>query len=111
MDNLTIAIAKCIKKALEELYDIKIEIKKPNDIILNKKKLAGILTESISQGEIVKKIYIGIGINVNQEIFDNDIENIATSLKKELNRDFSKIDILKKFLEIFEKEYIKIIQD
>ena len=111
IDNLTIIIAKCIKKALEELYDIKIDIKKPNDIILNKKKLAGILTESISQGEIVKKIYIGIGINVNQEIFDIDIENIATSLKKELNKDFLKVDILKKFLEIFEKEYIKIIQD
>lgn len=110
IEKLTIVIAKCIVRSLEKLYNIKTNIKEPNDIILNGKKLAGILTESISQGKIIKKIYIGIGINVNQEFFNDEIEKIATSLKKEFKKDFSKTLILKSFLEIFEKEYIKLIK-
>ncbi len=109
ISDLTAIIAKCIVETLEKLYEIKTSIEKPNDIILNKKKLAGILTESISQGEIIKKIYIGIGLNVNQEIFDKDLNDIATSLKKEYHRDFSKEEILKEFLEIFEKKYIEFL--
>lgn len=99
-------IAECIVETIYDLYKIKVNIKKPNDIILNGKKLAGILTESVSQGNIIKKIFIGIGINVNQENFDDDLKNIATSLRKEYKKDFSKEDILKRFLEIFEIKYI-----
>lgn len=107
--NLTIILAKCIVKTLDKLYNIKAQIKEPNDVILNKRKLAGILTESVSQGNKIKKIYIGIGINVNQESFDGELENIATSLKKEYKKDFSKEEILKKFLEVFEDEYLKLL--
>ncbi len=111
INDLTIILAKCIVETLDKLYKIKVNIKKPNDIILNGKKLAGILTESISQGKIIKRIYIGIGINVNQENFDDELENIATSLKKEYKKDFSKYEILRKFLEIFEKRYIDLIKN
>lgn len=104
-------MAESIVETLEKLYNIKTDIKKPNDIILNGKKIAGILTESISQGEIIKKIYIGIGININQDSFDSKLENIATSLKKEYKKDFSREEILKQFLEIFEKKYINLIEE
>ena len=111
ISNLTIIIAECIVKTLYELYGIKTEVKIPNDIILNNKKLAGILTETVIMKEEVKKIFIGIGINVNQEKFPNELKNIATSLKKEFKKDFSKDEILQNFLQIFEIEYMKMLDN
>ena len=110
INNLTVVIAECIVKTLKELYNIETKIKMPNDIILNNKKLAGILTESSVLGNYVKKIFIGIGININQEFFENQIVNIATSLKKEFKINFDKCEILKRFLEIFEERYLNLIK-
>ena len=109
ISGLTIVIADSIVRSLYELYEIKTEIKMPNDIILNNKKLAGILTETVIMKEEVEKIFIGIGLNVNQEKFPDDLKKIATSLKKEFKKEFSKDEILKKFLEIFEAEYTKML--
>ena len=110
INNLTVVIAECIVKTLKELYNIETKIKMPNDIILNNKKLAGILTESSVLGNYVKKIFIGVGININQEFFENQIVNIATSLKKEFKMNFDKYEILKRFLEIFEERYLNLIK-
>ena len=109
ISNLTIIIAKSIVQTLDELYGIKTEIKIPNDIMYNNKKLAGILTETVILKERVEKIFIGIGINVNQEKFPDELRNKATSLKREFKREFSKDEILQKFLEIFEVEYLKMM--
>lgn len=73
----------------------KIEIKWPNDIYLNGKKLVGILLE----GNIEEYLVIGIGINVNQESFPNDLHHPATSIYLETKKK-SSLDELKK--EIFE---------
>ena len=110
ISRLTVIIAECIKRVLNDLYSIETQIKKPNDIMLNGKKMAGILTESTAIGDIVKRIYIGIGINVNQESFPGNLDLIATSLKKEYRKDFRREQILLNFLEIFEKEYEKILK-
>ena len=74
--NLTIEIAETILEVFEKLYQIKLQIKYPNDIMINKQKVGGILTETKLQGEIVKQLVIGIGINTNNE-------EISTSIKKE----------------------------
>ena len=74
------------------------------------KKMGGILTESIIEGNIAKKIFIGIGFNVNQEEFPGNLGDIATSLKKEFQADFSREDILSRFLEIFEDAYLDLIR-
>lgn len=108
ISNLTIDIAEMIKKAIYELYNCKLNIKKPNDLMINNKKVCGILTESKSFGENVETILIGIGLNVNEINFEKDIENIATSLKKEFNRDFDREKIIIRFIELLE-EAIKII--
>lgn len=110
LNNLTIIIAKCLIKAIKNLYNIELQIKHPNDIMCNSKKLAGILTESITQKEIVKYLFIGIGININQTIFNHEIGHIATSLKKEYKREFDRENIISEFSNIFEKEYLKIIE-
>ena len=62
LKEITIIIAKCIVRTFEKLYNLNLEIKEPNDIVFNSKKIGGILVESKLVGEIVKKLYIGIGI-------------------------------------------------
>lgn len=111
ISNITIIIAECLQKVLKNEYNIETFIKEPNDIILNDKKLAGILTETIAMGAKIKKIYIGIGININQIEFPGNLNNIATSLKKEFNKEFDRKEIFIKFLECFENEYIKMIEE
>ena len=74
--KLTIKIAEIILEVFDKLYQIKLQIKQPNDIMINKQKIGGILTETKLQGEIVKQLVIGIGINTNNE-------EISTSIKKE----------------------------
>ena len=108
--NLTTKIAHCIIKAVYDLYGYNLEIKNPNDIMYHGKKLAGILTESATIGENISYLLIGIGLNINQEIFEEEIKNIATSLKKEFHIEFSKEQILMEFCKIFEEEYEKIIK-
>ncbi len=109
--NLTQLIAECIIKTVKTLYGYELKMKFPNDIICNEKKIAGILTESNTIGEKVKKIIIGIGFNVNQIDFPEDLKDIATSLKKEFSKDFSKEEIIVEFLNEFEIEYLKLLDE
>jgi BirA family transcriptional regulator, biotin operon repressor / biotin---[acetyl-CoA-carboxylase] ligase len=79
------------------------EIKWPNDILVDRKKLCGILSEGIFQGNATKKIIIGVGVNVNNKI-DEKIKELAISLKdkkgKQIKLEKLLEDILKKFIEI-----------
>lgn len=104
LKGITVKIAKCIKKAVQNLYNIELEIKEPNDLILNNKKICGILTKISTIGEKINYLIIGIGLNVNEEDFNEETIKIATSLKKEFNKDFSREDIIIKIIEILEKE-------
>ena len=108
--ELTVSIAKCLVETLEELYDVQLEIEMPNDIYCKGKKLGGILTESVCKGEMVTKIYVGIGMNVNQEEFPEDLREIATSLKKEFGREFEQEEIVEAFLNRFEDVFEKMIK-
>ena len=77
-----VSVHKLLSKYINNLY-----IKWPNDILVNNKKICGILLE----GKIntnSKMIVIGIGININQTIFNQEINLLTTSLKKELNKEF-----------------------
>ena len=92
--NLTINIAKNIVKTFKEMYDINLDIKYPNDIYHNGKKIGGILTETKVQKGIVKCIVIGIGINTNQTSFAKEIEKIATSIKNEFGITVKNEDVI-----------------
>lgn len=100
--NLTINIATKIKEAIKELYNYNLEIKEPNDLLLNNKKVCGILTEIHTQAEQIRYLLISFGFNVNEENFSEETKNLATSLKKEFNKDFSREEIIKKILEKLE---------
>lgn len=108
LEGLTIKIAKVIQNTIQNLYGISLQIKKPNDLILNEKKIGGILTESSTYQENVTYLLIGIGFNVNQIKFPKEIETIATSLKKEFGKEYSLEDIIKNLIQNLEKEIEKI---
>lgn len=109
LEGFTVAIAEKIQQAIKELYGIELEIKLPNDLLLNGKKICGILTEVVTIKEIVKEIFIGIGFNVNEKEFSSDISDIATSLYKETKQVYCREDIICKILENIEQELEKRI--
>lgn len=77
---ITLIMAISICDALESLYSLKSNIKWPNDIVINSKKISGILTEMSSDIDGIKYIISGIGINANTTDFPDDIRDTATSL-------------------------------
>lgn len=81
------------------------KIKWPNDIILNGKKVSGILTELTAQVENIEYIIAGIGVNVNNIIFNEEIKNKATSLYLESGKFFERREIISDILFEFEKIY------
>lgn len=86
-------------------YDIK--IKWPNDILVNMKKIGGILIENNLNGSKIQHAVIGIGLNVNQQNF-GDLSVFATSIKIEKNEDFNTSIILESLCSKLEKWYFKL---
>ncbi len=113
LEGLTVNLANILKETIKELYNIDLQIKKPNDLLLNNKKIAGILTQAVTYENIVKYVLIGIGVNINETEFFPEIQNIATSLKREYKKDFQREEIIVRILEKLENNLIKqqIIQD
>lgn len=106
--TLTKTIGLCVKRAIEKIINNSIpqelKTKGINDILLNNRKLCGVLveTESLASAEKYNQpnfYVIGIGVNVNQKHFPRHYESIATSLRIETNRFFSRYKILKAICE------------
>ena len=112
LDHLTISLKKItiincllVKKLLSIYYKNKIIFKKPNDLLINKKKICGILQEKISK---LNKRYLIVGIGIN--LVKNPIlKNYpTTNLSELLNKKVSKIKIEKEIKKIFETKLIKL---
>ena len=106
--NFLLSIAVC--NAIHAIVSKRItntKIKWPNDILVGNKKICGILIENSIIGDKLGNSIIGIGLNLNQEIFEDN--SIATSLKLETNTDHSKSEILNQILASLE-EQIGLIQ-
>ena len=109
LKNLTKIIAISMQQAIQELYNYELTIKEPNDLLLNGKKICGILTEINTIAEHINYLLISVGFNVNEEEFSQETENIATSLKKEYHKDFKREDIIIKFIEKLEDNILEEI--
>lgn len=105
---LTLIAGAAIINAFMNL-NVKAEIKWPNDIVLNGKKICGILTEMVAEVEKVGCVVIGIGINVNTTNFLEELSKKATSLKLE-GIEIKRVDIIREILCEFEKLYMKYIE-
>lgn len=104
--RVTLIGAASVYCALSEM-NIKTKIKWPNDIVLNNKKLCGILTEMSGEVDKLNYIVMGIGINVNVEKFNDDLKDIATSLKIEEEKSIDRKELLSKIINNLEAFYNK----
>jgi len=93
---VSVLIVKILKK-----YGISSKIKFPNDILVNGKKIAGILTETSIYSK-VDSIIVGIGINVNQTDF-RELNKKATSVNKETDKSMEVRDVLVDFIDLYNK--------
>ena len=103
LDGITKEIAQIIVEIMLKMYGIKLNIKEPNDLYINNKKVGGILTQTKVIGNAVQYLVIGIGINTSQRIFTEEISKIATSIKKEFNVNVNVEDFIANFCNEFEK--------
>lgn len=102
---LTLVSALAVVKALEEVAGIEGKIKWPNDVVVNGKKICGILTEMSAQIDYISYIVVGIGINVLGEEIDEEIKNMATSLYLETGKKINRMEFMEKIWEKFEAYY------
>ena len=110
LDGVTLEIAEIIRSIFEKEYNILLEIKKPNDIVYNQKKIGGILTETKLVGECVRDLVVGIVINTNQTEFADEIHDIATSIKNEFGFSVDNENIISEFCNLFEKKVYERIK-
>lgn len=100
---LTQVAGAAMVSSLEKM-GVESTIKWPNDIIVNGKKISGILTEMSAEIDQISYIVVGIGVNLYNQSFEEEIESKATSLKKE-GYDIDKKEFLQKFFLEFEDLY------
>lgn len=104
--TLTLVMAVSVAEAIREVCGVETKIKWPNDIVLGRKKLCGILTEMSAGEHGISYVIVGVGVNVNQEQFPEELSDKATSLKIEtgLSTDREKlfVSIVKHFWNYYE---------
>jgi len=108
---LTMMAGLSAHAAIQAQTALKLDLKWPNDLVLNGKKLGGILTEMYADTSLVRFVIVGIGINVNQEKFPAELSGIATSLRAETGRNLSRLELLARLLREFETDYNRFLRE
>jgi len=108
--QLTVASATALRRALESHTGLKAEIKWPNDILIDRRKVAGILTELSAELDRVKHLILGIGVdvNLNPGDFPSELRKVATSLKAELGKSVSRPALAVAILRELDHDYARI---
>lgn len=107
--QLTLIAGLSMCEVIREITGLDAKIKWPNDIVINGKKVCGILTEMSAQIEDIEYVVVGIGVNVNIEDFPSDLP-YATSLAVEGKEKYSRKHIITAFLKLFEQDYKQYIK-
>lgn len=112
---MALSVAQAVEEVLEGAKGAVTTIKWPNDIVLNKKKICGMLTEMTMTPEMgeIQYIVVGAGINVNNaspEEFGEEIRKTATSLRIETGRQVGRAGLLEKVLLRFEENYAAFLK-
>ncbi|MDD6744262.1 MAG: biotin--[acetyl-CoA-carboxylase] ligase [Roseburia porci] len=102
---LTLVAAMAVARAISKCADTEALIKWPNDIVIGEKKICGILTEMSAQFDFINHIVIGIGINVHNEHFPEEIVETASSILLQTGKRIRRAELIEQILEQFEHYY------
>src|SRR5260221_8618739 len=108
---LTMMAGLSAHAAIQAQTGLTLELKWPNDLLINGKKLGGILTEMHAEPGQVRFVIAGIGLNVNQEKFTGELGAIATSLRIETGKPQSRLELLVRLLREFENDYNQFLRE
>lgn len=108
---LTLMAAVAAHQAVGTTTGLPVDIRWPNDLLVNGKKVCGILTEMSAEVDRLHAVVLGIGINVNHREMPEDLRETATSLKIEGKRTFSRAQILVALLRELERMYHLLLDE
>ena len=110
LPSLIMLASLAVIRSLEAVTNLKLQVKWPNDVLANGKKVCGVLIESNVRGDVVDYAIIGIGVNVNLRPYDfPEIQATATSLSHELGRDVSRLNVIRRLLVEIERLYLTLL--
>lgn len=102
LNFINLGASLAVAKSLENLYQLNVNLKWPNDVLISNRKVSGILVEAISRGDKIDRIVIGIGINVNQHGFEGKFLLPPTSVRREFGKPVKRERLLSEVLNEFE---------
>jgi BirA family biotin operon repressor/biotin-[acetyl-CoA-carboxylase] ligase len=109
LPQITLTTAVAVVRAIRRVTGVAPGIKWPNDLLVNGKKLGGILTEMETESDRIRHVVIGLGLNVNNPDFPPELAETATSLSQAVGGTLSRVDLLKAWLEEFEALYERFL--
>ena len=107
---MALSVAEGIMDCGDSCGNPDVKIKWPNDIIINGKKLVGILTEMSAEIDYINHVVIGVGINVNLWEFPEEMQDKATSLLLEGGHEYDRNQVIALVMKYFEINYEKFVQ-
>ncbi|HEX3022535.1 MAG TPA: biotin--[acetyl-CoA-carboxylase] ligase [Lachnospiraceae bacterium] len=107
---LTLVAALAVNEGIRKYTGLESFIKWPNDIVVNGKKVCGILTEMSTEVDYINHIVVGIGINVNMRDFPAEIQHIASSLALESGHQIHRAELIAMIMEQFEHYYEQFLE-
>lgn len=108
---LTMMAGLSARSAIQAQTGLEVDLKWPNDLMLNGKKLGGILTEMYADTTMVRFVVVGIGLNVNQEKFPGELASTAISLRSASGKSQSRMELLARLLREFESDYNRFLRE
>ena len=106
---LSLAAGLAVRAAIEQVDSrIRADLKWPNDLLIDGKKICGILTEMNAEATRVRYIVVGVGINVNQASFPKDLP--ATSLRLVTGSEWSRVELVAALLKSLDREYRQLLE-
>lgn len=107
---VTLVMGLAVARACRDMYHLPAGIKWPNDVVVNGKKLCGILTEMSTELNYVNYVVIGTGINVNVREFPEELRDRATSLVLETGRETGRAELIARCMKRFEEYYEQFLR-
>ena len=107
---LSLMTGIAVAEAVEQTTGLHPDLRWPNDVLLNRRKFCGVLTEMNAEPTRVRYVVVGIGINVNHTAFPPELAPIATSLRIESGREWSRVELTAALLKSLDNQYRKLAE-